>query len=199
MVGLLDLPSEALELIWAGVTANRDRRALRRVCTRSRALVDETVTAVWGRVARLVKRVKKRKGKPDRVYYEYEEDLTATPEDVSFLVGAPWRSLQTLDMAEGVLLHPSATLAAADWPLLQKLDLNRTQLDAAGVAALASARLPGLQSLDLSGNSLQAAGATALAAGQWPCLHTLVLAKAELDAAAAVALAAGPVSRRSIS
>ena len=159
MFPLFDLPEEAVELVHGSVGDLEDRRALRLVCKRSRALVDRRVVAATRRRTR------------------------AAPLDHSLLLtltGAPWR-LQKLDLAGcGIDAAGAAALAAATWPALLQLRLSDHCLGTAGVAALAAANWPALQILDLSRSDRIGPGAlpdpasvTALAA--WPDLRELRL------------------------
>ena len=153
---LFDLPAEAVELVLDSVDDLEDKRALRLVCKRTRAVVDSRVVAVWGG------------------YFESR---------LSALVRAPWQ-LQRLDLTtKRIGAAGAAALATARWNALQKLYLDHNNVGPAGAAALAAAHLPALQKLNLNNNSLGDAGAAALVAARWSELQLLGLASNQLGPA----------------
>ena len=171
MFPLLELPREVLEAVYALVDGPEDRRALRRVSHRSKALVDSAVSAVVHLKA------------PGGNIYA----VNLPP--VSVLCAAPW-SLRRL-----VLFHLRPTLldmdalSSAAWPLLEELSLENCCVGNAGVTALRNGAWPGLRVLNLSDNALGDAAAAELAAGEWPNLERLELREAHLTAKGAAHLA----------
>ena len=134
MFPLLDLPAVAVDLVHASVEAEEDKKALRLVSRRSRALVDRGVVAL-----------------------AYPRPPEALLEMLHTLVGAPWHNLQSLDLSRsrGEVGSTGAALLASAvgrWPLLQKLNLDSAQLGPAGAAALATAEWQNLRELNIASN-----------------------------------------------
>ena len=172
MFPLFDLPPEAVELVHGFVDGPEDKRALRLVCKRSRALLDRHVVAV------------------DYFYSPQYWSRDSIRSELPTLVKAPWQLLR-LDLHSCGLKDPgAASLAAAHWPHLQELGLAGNYIGPAGAASLAAARWPALQMLSLNDNDVGNWGAASLAAARWPALQELGLQLNLLDDAGAAALAA---------
>ena len=147
---LFDLPDEAVELVHRCVRGPKDRRALRLVCKRSCAMVDDTILKVS--------------------QDDSEEGRKGAA--LSALVRARWRNLQKLYIyssdAAGFRRVDVGALAAASWPVLQSLMLSGIGLGVAGVTALSAAHLPRLEALEISECSLDDEAVAALAATTGP-------------------------------
>ena len=100
---LFDLPDEALELVLGLVGDLEDRRALRLVAKRSRAIVDGGVVAV-SKTGELTKR-----------------GAVIPVAQLSALAGAPWQLLSLKLVRCGLVTSGVVALAAAAWPGLQRL------------------------------------------------------------------------------
>ena len=159
MFPLLELPQEVVEGVYALVTGGEERRALRLVSRRSKALVD-------GRVSAVVLPT----GVPG---FHYRLELPP----LAVLCAAPW-SLRKLDLHELPLsLAKLGHLTAAAWPLLEVLSLRGCAIEPDTGSILSKGAWPCLRSLDLGGNRLHDRGCEALASGAWPRLLDLNLSR----------------------
>ena len=174
---LFSLPSEAAELVHDFVGDLEDKRALRLVCKRSRALVDRRVVAVKAEGGARQGLWKALLAAPWRLLRLDLAGGCLTASAAKALAAAPnWAGLQTLTLSHKRLgSKGAAALAAAHWPALEELALSNAGMDDGAAAALASSRWAHLKKLDLSFHGLTLKGAKALASGARPELETLDL------------------------
>ena len=197
------LPPEAAERVLSFVSDTADRKALRLVCKEGRAYVDRGVTAVslppvpvdvdelhvfalaaapW-QLRRL----------------DLSREFATTNREAEAISKAHWPGLELLalegDLYEEIRLgldeEGTASLAAAAWPRLRSLYIERADLGDGGAMALASGIWPCLHTLSLASSGVGDAGAAALAAANFLRLSSLNLARNEIARAGAAALAAG--------